>query len=101
MTRGFLKAGFEVTGIDNSKHVEATFVENNHAVFEKKDLFHEVIRHKTDIITGGPRCKPWASVNVSSDKCAVNHRDYNLFGKFFAHVEENRPDMFLFENVPL
>ena len=87
-------------GVDNSKHAEATFAENNHAEFENRDLFHDLVRHKCDIITGGPPCKPWASVNVSTEKRSVNHRDHVLVGKFFKHVEMNNPDMFLFENVP-
>lgn len=40
--RGFLKAGFEVEGVDNSEVVEATFEENNHAAFTPANLVREI-----------------------------------------------------------
>jgi DNA (cytosine-5)-methyltransferase 1 len=100
ITRGFLEAGFEVTGLDNSQYVEATFGINNHAAFEKTDLLREIVKQKCDVITGGPPCKPWASINVNMANRRLNHRDHRLVARFFRHVEENKPEMFLFENVP-
>lgn len=100
ITRGFLKAKFDVTGIDNSEYVEATFAENNHAEFHNTNLMSQVIKEKCDIITGGPPCKPWASVNVSKLTRRLNHRDHRLVARFFTHIEVNKPEMFLFENVP-
>jgi len=95
-----LEAGFEVTGLDNSDCVEATFEENNHAAFEKTDLLRKIVKQECDVITGGPPCKPWSSVNVSLANRRLNHRDHRLVARFFKHVDENRPEMFLFENVP-
>lgn len=100
ITRGFLKAGFSVKGIDNSDHAQATFAENNHADFHKMNLMTEMIKEKCDVITGGPPCKPWSSVNVSRQTRRLNHMDHRLIAKFFNHVEVNRPEIFLFENVP-
>lgn len=100
ITRGFLNANFEVTGVDNSEYVEATFAENNHAEFQNANLMSQIIREKCDIITGGPPCKPWASVNVSKETRRLNHQDHRLVARFFTHIEVNKPEMFLFENVP-
>jgi DNA (cytosine-5)-methyltransferase 1 len=100
ITRGFLESGFRVKGIDNSDSVEATFELNNHAEFERKNLFRDTVKQDCDVITGGPPCKPWSSVNVLRDKRGANHMDHTLVSRFFAHIEQNRPSAFLFENVP-
>jgi DNA (cytosine-5)-methyltransferase 1 len=98
ITKGFLKAGFEVVGVDSSELVKTTFEENNHATFTPGDLFREVIKEKCEIITGGPPCKPWSSVNLTRRR--MDHRDHRLIGRFFAHIEYHKPEVFLFENVP-
>jgi site-specific DNA-cytosine methylase len=54
IAHGFLKGGFNVTSVDNSEYVEATFAENNHADFQNANLMQEVIRQQCDVITGGP-----------------------------------------------
>lgn len=98
ITRGFLRAGFDVTGADNSEHVQRTFEENNHAHFEKANLLKETISEKFDIVTGGPPCKPWSSVNVTKRRTA--HMDHRLISRYFMHVKNGMPRAFLFENVP-
>jgi DNA (cytosine-5)-methyltransferase 1 len=98
ITRGFLKAGFEVEGVDISETVKATFEVNNHATFTSANLLRDVIKEKCDIITGGPPCKPWSSVNLT--KRRIEHRDHGLVARFFAHVQHHKPEAFLFENVP-
>lgn len=98
IAQGFLKAGFDVTGVDNSDSVEATFSVNNHASFVRANLDKENIESNCDVITGGPPCKPWSSVNVKRRR--IDHRDHRLVSHFFRHVQDLSPPAFLFENVP-
>ena len=94
-----IKSGFDVTGVDISKKAGETFLENKIGVFKNIDLSEQVITGKYDVIIGGPPCKPWSSVNLTRRRS--KHRDYKLLSKFFNHVEENLPKVFMFENVPL
>jgi DNA (cytosine-5)-methyltransferase 1 len=96
---GFSKAGFDVTGVDNSAFVERTFKENfKTSTFVKSDLSKENIDGEYDVVVGGPPCKPWSAVNLQRRGCA--HKDYTLLSKFFQHVENTRPRIFLLEYVP-
>lgn len=95
---GFAKRGFDVTGVDKLDEAGETFLKNKLGKFENLDLSKEKVRGNYDIIIGGPPCRPWSSVNLTRRK--KNHQDYNLVSRYFWHVENNLPKIFLFENVP-
>ncbi len=98
LSYGFRKAGFRVTGADHSDNAETSYRSNGIGNFINADLSTETITDGFDVIVGGPPCKPWSTVNLTRRK--EDHKDYNLVGRFFKHIEANIPDIFLFENVP-
>jgi DNA (cytosine-5)-methyltransferase 1 len=51
------------------------------------------------VIIGGPSCRPWSPVNLT--RRGKNHKDYRLLSRYFKHIRENKPNMFIMENVPL
>jgi DNA (cytosine-5)-methyltransferase 1 len=95
---GFSKAGFQVIGVDCSEAAKETFELNKIGRFVKADLSTESVRGRYQIILGGPPCKPWATINTTLR--SSRHPDYDLLGRFFDHVIDLRPKMFLMENVP-
>lgn len=95
---GFKNAGFEVTGVDMSEYSKDIFTTNRIGKFVKTDLSNSLIEEKSDIIVGGPPCKPWAAVNLR--KRGIRHEDYHLVSRFFEHIEYHLPEVFLLENVP-
>jgi DNA (cytosine-5)-methyltransferase 1 len=98
--QGFKEVGFKVTGVDISESAGKTFELNNNGQFAKADLSKVLICDGDyDIIIGGPPCKPWSAVNTT--RRGKRHRDYRLVSRFFRHVEEHLPRIFILENVPL
>ncbi|HEY9245215.1 MAG TPA: DNA cytosine methyltransferase, partial [Candidatus Methanoperedens sp.] len=98
LSLGFKREGFEVIGIDNNPWATDVFKVNRIGGLQRMDLSKETAHVDCDIITGGPPCRPWSSVNVC--KRGEKHPDYNLVRRFFDHVIEMQPKAFLLENVP-
>lgn len=102
LSKGFEKAGFEVTGVDISDSVGNAFQLNNKSEFIKADLSRVLVEKDSyDIVIGGPPCKPWSAVNTKKTRRGKGHRDYLLLSRFFQHIERHCPQIFLLENVPL
>lgn len=100
LSYGFSKIdGHHITGVDISDDA-AVVAEANDILddFRKIDLSEETIENGYDIILGGPPCKPFSSVNTT--KRGSDHGDYQLVKRFFDHIVENKPRVFLMENVP-
>lgn len=95
---GFSKAGFQVKAYDINKHVPDIFKQNNIGNAEITDLSDTDLYLDSDIIIGGPPCRPWSSVNVTRRK--KEHPEYGLVESFFKIVLNSEPDVFLMENVP-
>ena len=98
LASGFSSAGFNVTGVDNSRIAGETFVLNGFGTFMQMDLSVGHVQGKYDLLIGGPPCRPWSSVNRTATR-GEHHRDYGLVGVFFEHVIRLKPSAFLFENV--
>lgn len=95
---GFKENGFEVDGVDISKHAGRTYEFNKVGSFIEADLSCEIIKGTYEIIIGGPPCKPWSSVNIK--KRGQKHPDYHLLSSYFDHIRYHSPKFFLLENVP-
>ncbi len=95
---GFKNAGFNVTGLDISESAKKTYQANEIGRFFIKDLSKEGIAGDFDIITGGPPCRPWSSVNTT--RRGIRHKDYGLVSQYFKMIEEKKPKFFILENVP-
>jgi len=95
---GFASAGFDITGVDIRRQVEAIFSQNCIGTTLIKDLSKDIVEGDFDVITGGPPCKPWSMLNLT--RRGEKHPDYRLLSKFFEHVLRIKPRMFLMENVP-
>jgi DNA (cytosine-5)-methyltransferase 1 len=99
LSRGFEKAGFNVSGVDISEKAVDTYNLNNKGKSIKADLLKELIETNADLIIGGPSCRPWSAVNLT--RRGTKHKDYRLMTRFFRHIEMNKPLIFMMENVPL
>lgn len=95
---GFAREEFEVTGVDFKNYAIQTYEFNKIGKGIKKDLKQEKIEGKYDIIIGGPPCRPWSILNKI--KRRAEHQDYDLVDKFFEHIIQLKPKIFVFENVP-
>ena len=99
---GFSWAGFSVVGYDIHPRVPEIFSLNQIGEAIQKDLEGpESIRpehQNPDVIIGGPPCRPWSALNRKISPS--DHRDHYLLGVYFDIVRENRPGVFLLENVP-
>lgn len=98
LSAGFKKEGFSVTGVDINPWSEKVFSRNGIGDFVLKDLKKEEYLEKPDILTGGPPCRPWSSLNLSKHR-KNKHPDYILLKKYFQHVIKLKPEVFLMENV--
>lgn len=97
LSSGFVESGFSVSGVDKSEIVGATYKNYTHSTFIQADLSREVFEDSYDYVIGGPPCRPWSSVNVSSR--GEDHKDYFLVKKFTDNVLSIKPDGFIIENV--
>lgn len=67
-------------------------------------IFHGDVRtvHGNDdsynLIVGGPSCKPFSASNRR--KMAGDHQDVDLVNEYIRITKENRPEVFVIENVP-
>ena len=67
-------------------------------------IFHGDVRtiHGNDdpynLIIGGPSCKPFSASNRR--KMAGDHQDVDLVNEYIRITKENRPEVFVIENVP-
>ena len=98
-SHGFSKEGFKTTGVDIREEAGLSYKKLTKGDFILSDLHSELIDDKEyDIIIGGPPCRPWSSINLS--KRGTEHPDYTLVSRFLAHINHNKPKLFIMENVP-
>ncbi|HEX2092244.1 MAG TPA: DNA cytosine methyltransferase [Longimicrobiaceae bacterium] len=98
LSMGFRDAGFAVTGVD-SEDISARVFELNavgeHVVL---DLATGLELRDVPVVIGGPPCRPWSAVNLQ--RRGADHNDHMLLERFFVHLWEIRPEVFVMENVP-
>ena len=95
---GFSRSGYCVTGIDINEWVPKIFDKNKIGKAIIKNLKEDFVSElKPDIIVGGPPCKPWSTLNLK--KRGIIHEDFILMERYFFHIFEIKPDIFIFENV--
>ncbi len=95
---GLSKAGYKITGVDINIWTEKIFRKNNIGKVILKDLKHDFVSEESpDIIVGGPPCRPWSTLNLKKRNSL--HADYELLDKYFLHIFELKPRIFVFENV--
>jgi len=95
---GLARAGYTVTGVDINPWTGEIFKKNKIGNVLIKDLNRDFINDNPDIITGGPPCRPWSTLNIR--KRHKKHEDYSLLERFFEHIFNLKPRIFIFENVP-
>ena len=77
------------------------FSETNHKDIVKKGLKGLIGKQKVNLIIGGPPCQAYSIAGRAQDKNSMkdDYRNY-LFESFVKVVDEFKPDVFVFENVP-
>lgn len=95
---GFNKAGFKVKGVDRLPVVRDIFARNHIGEVSVGDLHWTTEDGGADVVIGGPPCRPWSTLNLTRRR--GKHANYRLMARFMSHVLENRPKVFLMENVP-
>jgi DNA (cytosine-5)-methyltransferase 1 len=98
LSSGFAKAGFDVTGVDRLPIVQDIFERNHLGKTKIADIHWSTMDGGADVLIGGPPCRPWSSLNLT--RRLGNHANYRLVARFMSHVLENKPRVFLMENVP-
>lgn len=93
---GFKDKGFSVTGVDIEKRTKEIFSLNNIGEALTKNLLEEMVIEDVPVVIGSPPCRPWSSVNITRRE---DHPDKPLLGRFFEHIAEIKPNVFLMENV--
>jgi len=101
---GFTRNDFHVTGYDINPWVPQIFKQNliGEAItadLSEPDGILESDRKGVVIITGGPPCRPWSSLNLR--RRGPKHPDYRLLKVFFQLVRDALPEAFLMENVSM
>lgn len=84
-----------------SKESEEQFGLTNHISIKQNGL-RELIGNRTvDVVIGGPPCQAYSIAGRAQDKNSMkdDYRNY-LFESFVKVVDEFRPKLFVFENVP-
>jgi DNA (cytosine-5)-methyltransferase 1 len=78
-----------------------TFAHTNHDSIVKEGLKGLIGKKKVDLIIGGPPCQAYSIAGRAQDKNSMkdDYRNY-LFESFVKVVDEFKPDVFVFENVP-
>lgn len=73
----------------------------NHEVIKQKGLRGLIGKQKVNLIIGGPPCQAYSIAGRAQDKNSMkdDYRNY-LFESFVKVVNEFKPDVFVFENVP-
>jgi DNA (cytosine-5)-methyltransferase 1 len=98
LSSGFGRVGFDVTGVDREPIAATVFESSGFGVARTCDLATDDAFQDAAVLLGGPPCRPWSSVNLQRRRGA--HGDHMLLGRFFVHVNEIRPAIFVMENVP-
>lgn len=98
LSLGFQTSGFSVTGVDREEVASAVFETNGIGKLLVRNLHTEMVVQDVPVVVGGPPCRPWSSVNVK--RRGTEHQDHALLERFFLHLFEIRPAVFLMENVP-
>ena len=84
-----------------SSETISKFSETNHKDVVKKGLKGLIGKQKVNLIIGGPPCQAYSIAGRAQDKNSMkdDYRNY-LFESFVFVVDEFKPDVFVFENVP-
>lgn len=84
-----------------SKETSASFASTNHPYIVHKGLSGLVGKQKVDLIIGGPPCQAYSIAGRAQDPDSMknDYRNY-LFESFVTVVNEFKPAVFVFENVP-
>jgi DNA (cytosine-5)-methyltransferase 1 len=98
ISMGFRNAGFTVTGVDSEDLSARVFELNGVGEHVVRDLGTELELRDVPLVIGGPPCRPWSAVNLQ--RRGANHSDHMLLERFFVHLWEIRPEVFVMENVP-
>lgn len=97
LAAGFRDEGFRVVGVDSEEVAEAIYQLDSLGEFRKADLSTELIITEAPVVVGGPPCRPWSIVNQHRRR--LEHEEHALLDRFFDHVAEIKPEVFLMENV--
>lgn len=84
-----------------TKETKELFANQNHELIINKGIKGLVNDKKVDVIIGGPPCQAYSIHGRATDKNSMEH-DYRnfLFESFAKIVNEFKPEVFVFENVP-
>ena len=84
-----------------SEENKKKFAQSNHDSIVKKGLKGLIGKKKVDLIIGGPPCQAYSIAGRAQDKNSMkdDYRNY-LFESFVKVVDEFKPSVFVFENVP-
>ncbi len=86
-----------MTGVDLNYRAGETFRKNRVGEFLEMDLAARFPDARSEIVVGGPPCRPWSVLNVQ--KRRQDHPDYRLLDRYFRFVGLDRPVCFIMENV--
>ena len=78
-----------------------SYSSTNHEIIKQKGLRGLIGKQKVDLIIGGPPCQAYSIAGRAQDKNSMkdDYRNY-LFESFVKVVDEFKPEVFVFENVP-
>ena len=78
-----------------------SYSSTNHEVIKQKGLRGLIGKQKVNLIIGGPPCQAYSIAGRAQDKNSMkdDYRNY-LFESFVKVVNEFKPEVFVFENVP-
>jgi DNA (cytosine-5)-methyltransferase 1 len=78
-----------------------TYASTNHELIKSKGLRGLIGDQKVNLIIGGPPCQAYSIAGRAQDKNSMkdDYRNY-LFESFVEVVDEFKPEVFVFENVP-
>lgn len=84
-----------------SEESKSKYQKNNHHSIIEKGLRGLINGKKVNLIIGGPPCQAYSIAGRAQDKNSMkdDYRNY-LFESFVKVVDEFKPDVFVFENVP-
>jgi len=83
------------------KETSSLYSKTNHQDIVSKGLKGLIGKQNVNLIIGGPPCQAYSIAGRAQDKNSmkVDYRNY-LFESFVKVVDEFKPDVFVFENVP-
>jgi DNA (cytosine-5)-methyltransferase 1 len=78
-----------------------SYSSTNHELIKQKGLRGLIGKQKVNLIIGGPPCQAYSIAGRAQDKNSMkdDYRNY-LFESFVKVVDEFKPEVFVFENVP-